>query len=115
MCELSPNVSSVEISTTPSEEDKNRVRSRLGEADTVVFTNYYNHKSPSNYNDFIKEISGMGKKVILVSNTVYELTNPPDIPSVIVVGTPAGRENLKAAAELLYGKISATGKLPVKN
>jgi beta-N-acetylhexosaminidase len=56
MCELSPNVSSVEISTTPSEEDKNRIRSRLGEADTVVFNNYYNHKSPSNYNDFIKEL-----------------------------------------------------------
>jgi beta-N-acetylhexosaminidase len=114
MCGLSQNVSSVEISTTPSEEDKNRVRSRLNEADTVVFTNYYNHKSPANYNDFIKELSSMGKKIILVSNTVYELTNPPDIPCIIVIGTPAGRENLKAAAELLYGKINASGKLPLK-
>ena len=114
MCEFSQNVNSVEISTTPSEEDKNRVRARLGEAGTVVFTNYYNHKSPSNYNDFIREIHRMGKKVILVSNTVYELTNPQEIPAVIVVGTPAGRENLKAAAELLYGKISADAKNPLK-
>ena len=115
MCELSTMVNSVEISNTPSRQDEDRVRLRLGEADTVVFTNYYNHKSPSNYNDFISEIRGMGKKVILISNTVYELTNPQDISTVVVVGTPAGRENLKAAAELLYGKISATARTPLKN
>jgi beta-N-acetylhexosaminidase len=114
MCALSPNVVSVEIPSTPSEEDKGRVRARLGEAGTVVFTNYYNHKSPSNYNDFIEELHRMGKKVVLVSNTVYELTNPPCIPTVIVVGTPAGRENLKAVAELLYGKFEATAKSPLK-
>ncbi|MCL2880662.1 MAG: hypothetical protein FWF29_10480, partial [Treponema sp.] len=59
-------------------------------------------------------IRGMGKKVILISNTVYELTNPPDISTVVVVGTPAGRENLKAAAGLLYGKISASARTPLK-
>jgi len=115
MCTLSQNVISVEVSAAPSLEDKNRVRSRLNEADTIVFTNYYNHKSASNYYDFIMELHKTGKKIILISNTVYELTNPPEISTVIVVGTPAGRENLKAAAELLYGKIKATGKLPVKN
>jgi beta-N-acetylhexosaminidase len=115
MCELSENVNSVEIATTPSNEDIERVRSRLNEADTVVFTNYYNHKSPSNYNEFIGELYKMGKKVILISNTVYELTNPPEISTVIVVGTPAGCENLKTAAELLYGKINASAKLPLKN
>ena len=114
MCRISPNVASVEIATIRSKEDENRVRVRLGEADTVVFTNYYNHKSPSNYNDLIMEIHNAGKKVILVSNTVYELTNPPDISAVIVTGTPAGRENLKATAELLYGKIAAVGKSPIK-
>jgi len=104
MCELSQNVNSVEISAAPSKEEKNRVRARLNEADTIVFTNYYNHKSPFRYNNFITELYKMGKKIILISNTVYELTNPPELPTVIVVGTPAGRENLKAAAELLYGK-----------
>ena len=115
MCKISDNVYSVEISTTPSEEDKNRIRVRLAEADTVVFTNYYNHKSPSNYNDFIMELQGLGKKIILLSNTIYELTNPPGIPAVVVLGTPAGKENLNAAAKLLYGKISATAKMPLKN
>ncbi|MCL2043158.1 MAG: hypothetical protein FWG89_03365 [Treponema sp.] len=114
MCTISPNVHSVEISTTPSEEEINRVRARLGEADTVVFTNYYNHKSPSNYNDFIEEIHRSGKKLILVSNTVYELTNPPGVPTVIVAGTPAGRENLNVIAQILYGNINATAQSPLK-
>jgi len=105
MLEHSSNVNSVEISAAPSNEEKNRVRARLNEAETIVFTNYYNHKSPFKYNDFIMELYKMGKKIILISNTVYELTNPPGLPTVIVVGTPAGRENLKAAAGLLYGKI----------
>ncbi|MCL2759248.1 MAG: hypothetical protein FWD22_03465 [Treponema sp.] len=109
MCEHSQNVTSVEVSASPSLEDKERVRVRLNEADTVVFTNYYDHKSASNYYDFLIELYKEGKKVILVSNTVYELTNPPGLSTVVVVGTPSGRENLKAAAELLYGKIT-TGK-----
>ena len=115
MCKFSHNVSSVEIATTPSPEDMERVRSRLGEAETIVFTNYYNHKSPANYNDFITELHKMGKKVILLSNTVYELTNPQEIPAVVVIGTPAGRENLQAVAELLYGKITASARFPLKN
>ncbi|MCL2440543.1 MAG: hypothetical protein FWD14_02260 [Treponema sp.] len=102
MCKFSQNVNSVEISASPSKKDKDRVRLRLKEAETIVFTNYYNHKSPLNYNDFIIELYKSGKKIILVSNTVYELTNPPELPAVIVVGTAAGQENLKAAAELLY-------------
>ncbi|MCL2801119.1 MAG: hypothetical protein FWD28_05110 [Treponema sp.] len=105
MCKFSQNVNSVEITAAPSKADKKRVYSRIKEADTIVFTNYYNHKSPFKYNDFIVELYRMGKKIILISNTVYELTNPPELPTVIVVGTAAGQENLKAAAELLYGKV----------
>lgn len=114
MSACSDNVVSVEIPSVPSNEAKERVRLRLAEADTVVFTNYYNHKSPSSYNDFIMEISNMGKKVILVSNTVYELTNPPGISAVVVAGTPAGRENLKAVARLLYGKMKAGARSPIR-
>jgi len=106
MCEFSQNVDSVEISASPSEEEKNRVCLRLimENYETIVFTNYYDHKSASNYCDLITELYKTNKKIILVSNTIYELTNPPEISTVIVVGTPAGRENLKAAAELLFGK-----------
>jgi len=112
MCKLSENVGSVETKYRPSEDDKARIMRRLDEADVIVTTNYYYHKSASAITDLVKEIQKCGKPLIVVTNTPYPVAADSDFPTVIVSFNPGGRENMKAIAEILYGKLKPTAKLP---
>ena len=114
MCRLSGNVCSVEIGEAPSEDDARRVMRRLGEAETVVATNYYYHKAATTGSDSIRRIVQAGKKVIVVTNTPYEFGAPRDLPTVIVVFHPGAREHLRAAAQVLYGKLTPAARPPVR-
>lgn len=110
----SPNVGSVEIPNVPTENDWNRVLRRLDEADVIVTTNYYYHKSPTTMSGLIREIQKSGKPVIVITNNPYERAAPVDFPTVVTIFTAGGRENLRAAVHVLYGKLAATAQIPVK-
>jgi beta-N-acetylhexosaminidase len=110
----SSNVGSVEIPNLPTKHDWERVLRRVGEADIIVSTNYYYHKSAASNSELIQEIQKTGKPVIVISNNPYEFATPRDLPTVITVFTAGGRENLRAAVKVLYGKLKPNAKIPVK-
>jgi beta-N-acetylhexosaminidase len=114
MCRLSDNVMSVEIPNVPTEADKDRVRRRLKENfDAIVTTNYYYHKVPGAINDLVREMLRLGKPVVAVTNTPYDFAAPGDLPTVLTVFNPGGREHLRAAAQVIFGKLVPTAEMPV--
>jgi len=111
MCKIGSDVSSVEIPYFPSGNDLDRVRMRIGEANTIVMTNYYYHKGASSISNVVREIMDMGKKVIVVTNTPYEFGLPDDFPTGIICFNPGSREHMRAVAEVIYGKLKPTAGL----
>jgi beta-N-acetylhexosaminidase len=110
----SPNVGSVEIPNLPTKHDWERVLKRVDEADIIVSTNYYYHKAAASNSDLIREIQKTGKPVVVISNSPYEKAAPDDLPTIITIFTAGGRENLRAAVRVLYGKHKSTAKIPVQ-
>ncbi len=114
MCRLSDNVGSVEVAYQPTENDQARIMRRLDEAEVIVTTNYYYHKAASAITDLVKEIQKCGKPMVVVTNTPYPVAADPEFGTVIASFNPGGMEQLKAVAEVLYGKLKPTAKMPVK-
>lgn len=112
MCKCSENVASVEIPNTPTEEDRKRILRRIEEADVIVTTNYYYHKTASAISDLVREMKTY-KPVIVVTNTPYEFGSPKDFGTVITSFNPGGRECLEAVAKIIYGELEATAKLDI--
>ncbi|MDD3334067.1 MAG: glycoside hydrolase family 3 protein [Eubacteriales bacterium] len=110
LCRYSRNVGSVEIPNTPTEVDYDRVRRRLDEADVIVTTNYYYHKTGSAISPFIREMM-QKKPVVVISNTPYDFSAPTDFGTVITCFNPGGRECLNAVARMLYGQLTPTATL----
>lgn len=113
VCRMTDKVGSVEIGNTPSQGDIERVRRRMHEADVVITTNYWYHKAASSITDLVREMQQTGKPVIVIANTPYEFSAPADISTVLAVFNPGSREHLRAAVEIIYGKLQPTAKLPV--
>jgi beta-N-acetylhexosaminidase len=114
MTEMSPNVGSVEIPLTPREQDPERIFRRINEADVIVTTNYYYHKAAAVMTKLVREIHQKGKPVVVLTNIPFERAAPKDFPTVLTVFTAGGKENLKAAVDVIYGKLKPTAKVPVK-
>lgn len=114
MCEMLPNVGSVEIPLTPRPHDSDRIFRRIAEADVIVVTNYYYYKAAAVMTNLVQEIHAQGKPVVVISNDPFERAAPPDFPTVITVFTAGGRENLRAAVEVLCGKLKPTARLTVR-
>lgn len=113
MSRYSDHVGCVEIPNTPGEADYDRVRRRIGEADLIVATNYYYHKTASAISPFIREL--MEKKpVAVVTNTPYPFGAPEDFGSVVVSFNPGGRECMNAVARILFGHLEATARLDIR-
>ncbi len=114
MCEMSPNVGSVEIPLTPSEHDSERIFRRIEEADVIVTTNYYYHKAASIMTDLVREIHKKSKPVVVITNNPYEMAAPKDFPTVLTVFTAGSRENLRSAVQVIYGKQKPMAKMPIQ-
>ncbi|MFB0515037.1 MAG: glycoside hydrolase family 3 N-terminal domain-containing protein [Candidatus Neomarinimicrobiota bacterium] len=114
MCLESPNVASVEIPMLPDEFDRERVLRRLAEAEVIVTTNYYYYKAAATMSDLVRELHQHGKPVIVISNNPFQMAAPPDFPTVITVFTAGGREHLRAAVQVLYGKLKPSASLAVR-
>jgi beta-N-acetylhexosaminidase len=103
-----------EVNFDPTEEDRQRVLDRLAQADLLVMTNDYIRSSGcGTYTDFIHDIIRRGKKVVVVTNTPYDLTARDDFPTVLCThgSTPA---SWRQTAKILFGKAKAKGNISVK-
>ena len=84
------------------------------DADVVVITNFYWRIRPANNTELVRQLIASGKKVIVVTNTPYEVGNTPEAETVLCTfaSTP---NSLRSAARFLYGRLKAAGKWPLKN
>ena len=116
MCAISGSVGSVEIQNVPNDQDKARIKRRLdqGDFDVIVTTNYYYHKAAASIPEVVEMCMATGKPVIVVTNTPYEFGVDPKYSTVLTCFQPGGRENMRAVAKIIYGKMKPLAKLPVK-
>ncbi len=114
MCALSPHVGSVEVHNIPTQQDRERILRRINEADLIVTTNYYYHKAAAAMTEMVRELHQFNKPVIVITNNPFELAAPPDFPTVITIFSAGGRENLRAAAKVIFGLLEPTAKIPVR-
>ena len=84
------------------------------DADVVVITNFYWRIRPANNSELVRQLIESGNKVVVVTNTPYDVGNTPEAETVLCTfaATP---NSLRAAARFLYGRIKAPGKWPLKN
>lgn len=94
------------------EETEYRVKRRIEEADIIIGVAYNPHKGSKLNMEVLKKVKDLGKKMILVTNSPYGV--PLEFETVVVTFSDA-TESLRAAAEIIYGKRIAKGKLPVSN
>ena len=104
MLARSGNVGCVEVQMEFTEDDRDRVRARLGDYDVVVITNYYGRgEGKGKPNDFVEEIAACGKSVIVVTNSPFPFTVKPGFRNVIIT-YGVSPECLDEAAAAIYGK-----------
>lgn len=101
MLRQSSNVGVVETGVRLSEEDRQRVRSRLHEADVIVATHYY-FLFHGHDDAFIQELAASGKPLVVVTNSPYPVTVKDEYRTILLSygGTP---EILDEVARRLFG------------
>ncbi len=101
----SDNVAVVMVEEGVTEGDREAVRRRLDWPDAIVATSYYNYRTGARMLPLLDELKATGKPVVLVTNTPYAAFGAPEeFPAALVCYCPSGRENLRAVAEVLFGK-----------
>jgi len=114
MCLHSDNVASIEIPYVPTDADLKRVLKRLPEAQVVVVTNYYYHKAASSISNFVREVKQVIPNSIVVTNTPYDFGAPADFNTVITCFNPGAKEHMQAVAEVIFGRLIPTARMPIK-
>lgn len=116
-CKYNKNLTYLETDYTYDEDDWNRIKEKVSNYSTIIITNYFTRGRKRN-TERIQELLEMeemkGKRVVLVTNTPYELTIPSSVDTVVITFAGTVR-NCEVTAGTLFGKIQPQGKMPVKN
>ena len=108
------NIAYLETSYTFDEEDIENIRRRIKDFDTIVVTNFYVRGKLAN-NEIIKEIAGdKSKKVILVTNTPYEVLSIPKEADSVIITFATSPANIEVTAGVLFGEIIPEGEWPIE-
>jgi hypothetical protein len=70
-------------------------------------------RGPATSHRIIKRLIRAGRKVVVVSNNVYDDRFLPEAKTLVVTYS-AMPESMSAAADLLFGKIRASGVRPLE-
>jgi beta-glucosidase-like glycosyl hydrolase len=100
--EHSDNVGVVECTLHYVESDRERVRARRDQADLFIVTNYYNRRVGYG-NEFVKEIHGWGKPVVVVTNSPFPFTVQPDYGTVVINYCSSPESYAEVARRLFEG------------
>ncbi len=106
------NVSYLETAYTFDEQDKENIKIKIKDFDKVIITNFFIRGKLAN-SDFVDEIIKENpQKVVVVSNTPYELSIPARAEAVIVTfaTTP---HNIEVVAGTLFGTMTPEGQWPI--
>ena len=114
LMQVVPHAMSVEINDKENFDIKKaRVLRRVEEADVIITTNYVARRSNKDNSELVRLLIATKKPVVVVTNSPFEFGSPKDFPTVVNVfsGNP---ESLLAAAQVIYGDLSAEGVCPLK-
>lgn len=110
----SRNVYCVEIDgwNAAGPEEAERVFRRLGEADVIVATNYQTTRASKPNHAFIRKIRERigDKPLIVLTNAPYQPDGDIATELCLFADNP---ESLRAAADVIYGKLEPSGALPL--
>ena len=100
---------------TTQDEEAALKRAASDDIELIVCTNYYNLRQHNKITDLIYKLEELGKPMVVISNTPFEkFTVPERFPTVVVNLSPGGRENAKAIADVLFGKLVPETKYDVR-
>lgn len=102
MLKYNDKIGQVEVKMCIDESDQQRVLARLNQADIIVATNYYDRRASKNC-EFISKLAGLGKKLIVVTNTHYPITVRPEFKTV-VCSYNSSPEAMSLIAKTLFGE-----------
>lgn len=109
MREVADGIGGIVVSETPTEADQAAVRARLGDADLLVVTNYYNYRGGTPMESFLEELRATGKPIVLIVNNPFPKFGALDWAGSIVWNSAiSSAEGNQAAAEVLLGELSPT-------
>jgi beta-N-acetylhexosaminidase len=108
------NVSYLETAYTLDSQDIENIRRRVKAFDTIIITNFYIRGKLSN-NEMVRELcKDKAKKVILVTNTPYEVLSIPAEADTVIVTFATSPDNIEATAGVIFGGIRAEGEWPIE-
>lgn len=114
MYDQSMNIIGLDTKFKASADDEAFIMEHVDQADVIVATNYYWRLCPANNTDLIKKLIAKGKKVVVVTNCPYELGAVAEAKAVIC-NYSVTPESLRAAAEIVFGKLAPQGKWMLKH
>ncbi|OQB15579.1 MAG: putative lipoprotein YbbD precursor [Firmicutes bacterium ADurb.Bin193] len=110
MLKHSMNMIIADCEFSATEEDEKFLIEKSADADVVVVTNFYYRILKDNNYNFVKKLIAAGRKVVVLTNTPYEVGAPEEAGTVVCSYNPCG-ESLRVSADFLFGKATAPGKL----
>jgi beta-N-acetylhexosaminidase len=111
MIEQSRNVVNATSEFCATEQETALLLEVAKEADVVVVTNHYWRIRPKNNAELVKKLLAAGNKVVVLTNTPYEVGATAEAPCVLCT-LSATPQSLRHAAAVLYGKARTEGTLP---
>lgn len=84
------------------------------QADLVVMTNHYWRVWPENNTPLVREFLKRGKKVVVVTNNLYEFGAPKEAGTVVCT-YGMGTDALKAAAAVIFGALEPRAAWPLEH
>jgi len=107
------NTKYLEIAFTADEEDKRNIQDMVKQFDNIIITNYFERGKKTN-NEIIKKVlRTKGKKILLITNTPYQLSLPDEADNVILTFS-TGPANVDVVAGTIFGKIKPEGQWPIQ-
>lgn len=95
--------------------DKTAIMARARDYDLLVITSYFLRGKLSNREWLEGFLADCKTPAVIVTNTPFEEISIPKNARNVVITFATSPANVKATAEVLFGKCEAEGKMPVKN
>lgn len=109
--EFFPSVDLIEVPEKPEEGDMADALRRTGDADRVLIADYDSGRNPE-WLELVRKV-GEDRTLLLSLRTPYALLSLPSLAGA-VISYSDNTPSLQALADVLNGKASAEGKLPVE-
>lgn len=102
MLKQSENVGQVEVHRSPTDDDIERVKARIDQADVIIATNYFDRRAEKG-GELIRDLAtNCGKPVIVITNCPFPMTVYPEFKTVVCIYN-SSPEAMDETAQYVFG------------